>query len=397
MASLTGGTPEEASVSPDVNGEGNADDIVRPDSIADQNAGEEAAGPDNGSSASGDAASGNAEPSGDTSINTDTAESVVPSLQDGSGKPDRGVYDHTEEVPCLLGKDAIADTTVSENVPDDKADQAPVSLHDLPNPSIIAVSVPTATEDPGFGAELKKIMDSQKESLSDTQNISSKIGMVANDTERLVKEISGISFKYEQLTAELEFISSTAHSKSSKAFLAISSVVLVLLVISQIYLFLSMTRIQRQNTAGSAVLENIGSINKKMSDIDKNLAKALEKPAQQEQVQANPAAVVHADTGSKEGSSANSLSVLERLNKLRNGLPEKRLIRKETGDWFVYNKKSQECISDVEVIEALNQAYRKIGRQLEPNIPMPAHNALCILKPNGKGGTDVVMTKEFLP
>ena len=99
----------------------------------------------------------------------------------------------------------------------------------------------------------------------------------------------------------------------------------------------------------------------------------------------------------KEGSSANSLSVLERLNKLRNGLPEKRLIRKETGDWFVYNKKSQECISDVEVIEALNQAYRKIGRQLEPNIPMPAHNALCILKPNGKGGTDVVMTKEFLP
>jgi hypothetical protein len=85
------------------------------------------------------------------------------------------------------------------------------------------------------------------------------------------------------------------------------------------------------------------------------------------------------------------------LNKLRNGLAEKKLIRKENGDWFVYGKKSEENITDVEVIKALNLAYEKIGRSLIPPVPLPAHNALCILKADGKGGTQIVMTKDFLP
>jgi len=87
------------------------------------------------------------------------------------------------------------------------------------------------------------------------------------------------------------------------------------------------------------------------------------------------------------------------LNKLRNGLPEKKLFRNETGDWFTYNnnkKNNHESISDIEIIKALNEAYIKIGRTITPGIPLPPVKALCLLKPDGKGGTQIIMTKEFV-
>ncbi len=393
MALSTDGPTEHASVTPEVTSEGNVDVPVQPGSAAEL---------------------------GDS-----------PNIEDPGfeGKPDRVEYERTEEVPSLLGGGADSGKEELDSAPDqdeddenlspspadgvaagndaDNAVPATDSFQNLPEnqptPAIIAEPGNSPTEDPAVRVEIESILASLQDSLAHTHYISSRIDAVSNDTERLIKEVNGISFKYEQLTAEMESISSGANSKNmfSKAFLAISSVVLASLVIFQIYMFFSLINIQRlQNAAGSSVLENISSLNKKMADYDKNLTKALEKPAQQEHALPNPAAAEKTDNdahGNKEAGSANATPVLERLNKLRNGLPEKKLIRKETGDWFVYNKKIQECISDVEIIEVLNQAYRKIGRQLTPTIPMPAFNALCILKPNGKGGTDVVMTKEFLP
>jgi hypothetical protein len=166
-------------------------------------------------------------------------------------------------------------------------------------------------------------------------------------------------------------------------------------------MFASLNKIQLlQNTAGSTVLQNINNLNKKMADYDKNLTKALDKPIQQEHPQPNPAASPTNGHGTAENIQASTVTitpVTERLNKLRNGLPEKKLFRNETGDWFTYNKKgNNESISDIEVIQALNEAYIKIGRAISPGIPLPPIKALCLLKPDGKGGTQIVMTKEFV-
>jgi hypothetical protein len=320
------------------------------------------------------------------------------------------VHDRKEEVMELLGGTEAPENEESGIVPvQDTVGEgdATDSLNSLPdNPVIPETAVEpenAAADQPDYGAELKKIQESVQDSLTNTQSISTKIDVLSSNTDGLVKQLNGLSLNYELLSAEVETISSDSHSKSvlSKTFLIISSVIIALLVVFQLYMFTSLIKTERlQNVAGSAVMENITSLNKKMAEYDKNLTKALEQPSQQEHVKPNQEVTEnggHEIAAHKEAAPVSVTPVLEKLNRLRNGLPEKKLIRKETGDWFVYGKKSEECISDVEVIETLNQAYRKIGRSTSPGIPMPAHNALCILKPDGKGGTQVVMTKDFLP
>jgi hypothetical protein len=336
-------------------------------------------------------------------------------------------YDRREEVPALLGVSEISDNEEPEIMPyqdtdsdaaastedintESLADQggfATEIIHDLPNirqiDTIPVESGNTAGGLPHVGIEIKNILELLQDSLANTQYISSKMDAVSSETNSLIKQVNSISVNGELLAAEMESITSDANTKGmlSKTFLSISSVIVGLLAISEIYMFTSQIKMQQlQNSTASAVLKNISGLNKKMAVYDKNLTKALEHSTQQEHAQPNPAVgekTGHETHGNKEVGSATVTPVLEKLNKLRNGLPEKKLIRKETGDWFVYNKKSEECISDVEVIEALNQAYKKIGRTILPAIPMPTHNALCILKPDGKGGTDIVMTKVFLP
>ena len=340
--------------------------------------------------------------------------------------PDNMEPVRTEEVQALLGEGDISENEEPELVSDqaaeddaatsddvnaeeeaDKEASVSDSFYDLPDnlqtPAIFVEPDNAVEEHPAGGSELNTILESLQDSLANTQNISSKIDALSSDTDRLTSQVNSISINCELLTAEIEAFTSSANTKSmlSKTFLIISSIALVLLVIFQIYTFFSLAETQRlQYAAGSSVLKNISGLNKKMTEYDNHLTKALEQPAKQEHAQPTPAAVENAGQathGNKEGGSASVTSVPEKLNKLRNGLPERKLIRKETGDWFVYNnKKSEESISDVEVIEVLNQAYRRIGRSLAPTVPTPPHNALCILKPDGKGGTEVIMTKDFL-
>jgi hypothetical protein len=306
-----------------------------------------------------------------------------------------------KEVPALLGKEEIPDDEESEASAEQPV-KAGAVLTDSANHENRTNK--STEEKLVIAAELQHILETLQDSLANTQNISAKIDAVSSDSDRLMKQVNGISMNCEVLTAEMETITSIGSTKNalSKTFLIIVSVAVALLIIFQIYIFTSLMKVQRiQNAAGSTVLQNISGINKKMADYDKNLKKAIEQPAQQEHTQPVQTATQKVDSHEKpvshEAAPANVTPVAEKLNRLRNGLPERKLIRKETGDWFVLNKKIEESIADVEVIEALNQAYRKIGRSLSPGISMPSHNALCILKPDGKGGTEVVMTKNFVP
>jgi hypothetical protein len=256
------------------------------------------------------------------------------------------------------------------------------------------------TEQNAFAERLQLMQEALQDLLADTRHISTQLDAASGVTDSLIKQVNSLSINYEVLVTGMGSHSSDASAKQmlSKTFLTLASLVVTILAVCQIYMFVSMSKIQRlQNEAGSVVMGNISGLNKKMASYDQNLTKALGKPehvAQNQAIVEKPGADAH---GNNEVGAVNLASVSEKLNKLRNGLPEKRLIRKETGDWFVYSKKTDECVSDIEIIEALNQAYKKIGRTISPTLPMPVHNSLCILKPDGKGGTEIVMTKEFLP
>lgn len=251
--------------------------------------------------------------------------------------------------------------------------------------------------------EMKKMQDILEDTLTQTHNILSKIEGLSYDTADFSKRLAAVSELHDALTQEMGSISAESRIKStlSKTFLIVSSVVLVLLVVFQVYTFVSLIKIQRlQNAAGASLLGNVNNLTAKLTDFDKKIAQALEKTVQREHSPPTSAMPETTDSdahGTGDAGSTFATPVAEKLNRLRNGLPEKKLIRKETGDWFIYSKKGSENIADVDVIRALNEAYTKIGRSMTTKIPLPAHNAVCLLKPDGKGGTLVVMTGDFLP
>lgn len=334
-------------------------------------------------------------------------------------KPDYPGSGRNEEVPALLGvskviesreSDIIVTPISTENNPEEKIEAAE-SKNIVPAPEeyrdehtelrTIQATTPgqevCEREFAGLRTDLSVVQEGLRDSIAHCQYISSKVDAVSNDTDNLLQQVKAISVNSELLAAELELISSGDNTKKtlSKSFLMISSTIVALLAIFQVYIFISLIKTERiQAVTGSAVMRNISGLNKKMAAYDHNLTKAMENQPKQEHAQ--PTSPVAEKTHDNR-EAAPVTSVHEKMNKLRNGLLEKKLIRKETGDWFVYNKKNDECISDIEVIEVLNQAYRKIGRSISSEVPMPSHNALCILKPDGKGGTEVVMTKTFVP
>ena len=318
-----------------------------------------------------------------------------------------GKYERTEEIPALLGKVEFSAEKDPETIEDEDTSVTDFAGTQPENPLIeetIKGQQKSGDSVLAPSLELNEILAAMKESLATAQAISSKTDALYNDTECIIRQVNSISDNGYLLTAEVQALNSGTSSKStlSKTFLTISSIVLALLVIFQFYMFASLIKTQQlQDTANSAAIENINRLDKKMTSYDKFLTKPTENKDQLAHVQPTPAGtenVSHTTEGIKEGGSGKVIPVQEKLNKLRNGLPEKRLIRKETGDWFIYNNKNaEEFVSDVDVIDSLNQAYRRIGRSLVTNIPMPACKALCILKPDGRGGTQIVMTKDFLP
>jgi hypothetical protein len=276
-----------------------------------------------------------------------------------------------------------------------------------PSPEDTAASSPgteaIGREAAGAGAgEMRLILASLEEAVARAGDSGAKIDGIAADLGVVTEQLNSIFCKNEMVSSEIESLRADNHSKSvlSKTFLLIASVAVVALVVFQVYTFTELVSTQRQlNQSGRTVLENVAALNKKMAEYDKNLTKALEASAPKEPArQAAPETVsVPSEKDGHNEAARTAIPVQERVNRLRNGLPERRLIRKETGDWFVLNnKKAEECIVDGGVIEVLNCAFRKSGRPLTTSLTAPPHNALCVLKPDGKGGTEVVMTKDFV-
>jgi hypothetical protein len=334
--------------------------------------------------------------SSETQVNVPSQETAAVSenvaAEDGKHYAGEETAETAEEVAGLLS-DALShalqdDTALTEEVSADDAAAAPEAAS---NHEAAAANA----------AQTGLILAALKEATDRVDDYALKIDGIAADVSQVTDQLNQITYKYEQVSSEIESLLADNNSKSilSKTFLLISTLAVVALVSFQIYTFTELVSAKRQlNLSGRSVVENLTTLNKKMAEYDKNLTKALESPPPKEPAKQAIAetTTVNEKDGPMEVAPAASL-VQEKINRLRNGLPEKRLIRKETGDWFIVNnKKNGECITDSEVIEALNNAYQKAGRSLKTKIPLPSHNSLCILKPDGKGGTEIVITKEFV-
>jgi len=338
--------------------------------------------------------------------------------------------DRKEEVPALLGMSPEVHDDVPENISetenldesvsdavlepigvDDSAELAvvkempePVVAEDSSDMSVSVEEVVGVPPDPApavlddIAHDIIDIKQSLFRSLAETDSILSKIDEIARDVTGLSQKVADLTLRYDSHAEEMSASVSDAGTRSflSKTFLTCASIIILLLASFQIYTFVQLVRDERsQKTSSLAVIDTFNKLNSKMAAYDKNITKILESPAQPKQESAEHAAHEAPVVGG--GAPVPVIPVRERLNKLRNGLPEKKLFRKETGDWFVYSKKNDECIADVDIIEVLNQAYKKSGRPISTPVPLPNHKVLCLLKPDGKGGTQVVMTHEFLP
>ena len=253
-------------------------------------------------------------------------------------------------------------------------------------------------------AETGELRETLNNILDQIQMLSQKVESVSVEPASPAPPIEAVSQTSDNQPQaqvhESNAFSGVAPKPSLKTFLVSACAVVGVLSVFTIYTFTALVKVQRvQNTSGTALQSTIGALNKQLTSTEAQLSKALEKTVQQEQARA-AAMEKAAENGHPTGEEAGGYvpPVTERLNRLRSGHSEKKLIRKETGDWFVFDgKMATATVIDVEIIKALNDAYIKYGRSLTTKIPLPPHNAVCLLKPDGKGGTKIVMTGNFAP
>lgn len=204
---------------------------------------------------------------------------------------------------------------------------------------------------------------------------------MAEEAAKSVTELSLIVQKVADDTEQTAGQLRTARVTSALSpwFLVLSLLALVLLLAGMGYLAMQQKRLQERQDKVSFIATEAAEIQeKKLAAFDKRFAELLGAEIK----------------GVREA--AGRESVKSKLNRLRNGATEQRIIRKSSGDWALPGKK-EELVTDQETIEALNQAFEKSGRQLVTPPSIPPHSVLSILKPDGKGGTELVVTRDAVP
>ena len=209
-------------------------------------------------------------------------------------------------------------------------------------------------------------------------DLSEKVALLSTTTAAMTVTIQKISDETEQMVGWSHDVKVT--SALSKVFLALSILVLVLLLGGMSYLAIGHYNAQHHlHAAQTAVAGTIKVQQKQIAEYDKHFADLVGGELK------------------KEREASSKASVHDRINRLRNGLAEQPLHRKNNGDWFVASGKNEVSITDPEIIEELNQAFVKSGRTLTVPYLVPPHKAVIALRPNGKGGTDIVVTKDVVP
>lgn len=337
------------------------------------------------------------------------------------------VTDRSHEIPALLETDPPEEAAeVShETLPAVEEGSAVSEISSAAAPAENALSAAMQTlsvEITAIRSDLAAVRESLQTFHSGSQQMAARLDGIAGSTDTLAGKVNQITLDNQLMSAELETLVSASGSGKmlSKVFLMGACVVIAIIAGFQIYMYTSLIQVEKlQEASGSKLLESFKLVDKKLAEFTSSQPKEQaaapagqhgSSPAHPNQADhGNAAALSHTPQPPPSGQLGNNathgeqiattaaIPLQEKLNRLRNGQAERKLVRKENGDWFLYSKKTDECIADSEVIEALNQAYKRLGRPLTTKTPLPAHNSLCILKPDGKGGTEIVMTKNFVP
>jgi hypothetical protein len=228
--------------------------------------------------------------------------------------------------------------------------------------------------------------------LAAVQDQQSKLEYIASTTFDVSEKVAELSRAVAVLTAQLQKVSeeterTVAWSEStrlvsplSKTFLILAIVVLVALLGGMGYLTVSQMQLQqRQDKVSHLATQAVEAQTRRQAEFDKQFATLVGTEIKHER-----------ETINKE-------SIQSKLNHLRGGAAEQRLLRKSSGDWLLPKGKTEELITDQNLIELLNQLFEKSGRSLTTHPSLPPHKVVSILKPNGKGGTDLIVTKETVP
>lgn len=228
--------------------------------------------------------------------------------------------------------------------------------------------------------------------LAAVQEQQGKLEYIANTSFDLSEKVAELSKTVAILTAQLQKVSeeteqTAAWSAStklvrplSKTFLVLAIVVLVALLGGVGYLAVNQMELQqRQDKLTNVAMHSVEAQEKRMAAFDQHFADLVGTEIKHER-----------ESISKE-------SIQSKLNRIRGGAVEQRLLRKSNGDWLLPKGKTEELITDHDLIEQLNQMFEKSGRSLTTHPSLPPHKVVSILKPNGKGGTDLMVTKETVP
>lgn len=217
-------------------------------------------------------------------------------------------------------------------------------------------------------AELAQVSQSLREMAGETAKAAADLSLslqkVADDTGQTAEQL-----RTARVTSAL-----------SPWFLVLSLLALVLLLAGMGYLAMQQKRLQQRQDKVSFIATEAAELQeKKLAAFDRHFAELLGAEIK----------------GVREA--AGRESVKSKLNRLRAGAAEQKLVRKSSGDWLLPGVKKEELVTDQETIEALNQAFERSGRQLAAPPGMPPHSVLVLLKPDGKGGTELVATRETVP
>lgn len=292
--------------------------------------------------------------------------------------PETGVAtDNAENSPTAQAGDMEADLTPASDEPDIEAAAIAVVADNI----VEAEKSPSHLQ-PELLADISASMEEQTDKL--TRLSSALFAMDKRFTElsasvaQLSQDMQKVSEETEQTVNWTEAVAIT--SSLSRWFLALSIFILIVLLGGMGYLAVNQYQLmQQQRNASQAAATATELQVKRMAEFDKRFAELVGGAIKSER-----------ETINKE-------SVASKINKLRGGATERRILRKSSGDWLIPNGKTEDLVTDPEIIEALNLAFEKSGRPLITPPSLPPHKLVCILKPNGKGGTEVMLTRETVP
>lgn len=286
-------------------------------------------------------------------------------------------------------EDVSVDVTPEpELVPDvaEESSSAPVSdtivVEESPAADVArAAALPSAEE----LAARQALLEASQEQLTKLEYLTTTLFDVNERVSELSKGVAALSLELHKVSDETEqtvalFGKAKVNSVLSRLFLVVAIVLLLALLGGLAYLAVNQLQLQqRQDKLSLVATTAVETQEKQLAAFDKHFADMI-------------------GSGIKSELEAhNKEAGMNKLNQLRNGAAELRLLRKSNGDWLLPNAKREELITDHDTIEALNQGFEKAGRTLLTPVNTPPHKVVTLLKPDGKGGTAVVVTRETMP